>query len=56
MKTVDKTSAYYARLMKKLDEQESTIEQTQTAIDDATAARDAKRAELEAYLNGLNVG
>lgn len=55
LKTVDKTSAYYGRLMKKLDEQETQIDALQAQVKDATAARDAKRAELAAYLNGLNI-
>ncbi len=56
MKTVDKNTPYYARLMKKLDEQETSIEGFQTKVSDLTAARDAKRGELEAYLKDLNVG
>ena len=55
MKTVDKGSAYYTRLMNKLDEQENTIEKTQGKVADLTASRDAKRGEVEAYLNGLSV-
>lgn len=56
MKTVDKGSAYYTRLMKKLDEQESTIEKTRATIDDLTTQRDAKRKEFEAYVSSLSVG
>lgn len=56
MKTVDKNTPYYARLMKKLDEQESSIEGLQTKVKDLTTARDAKRTELETYLKGLNAG
>lgn len=56
MKTVDKNTPYYARLMKKLDEQESQIEGFQTKVKDLTGARDQKRGELEAYLKDLSVG
>jgi hypothetical protein len=56
MKTVDKNTPYYARLMKKLDEQESSIEGFQTKVKDLTTARDQKRGELEAYLKDLSVG
>ena len=56
LKTVDKASAYYTRLMKKLDEQETAIDGLQTQLKDATNARDNKRAEFEAYFSGLNVG
>lgn len=56
MKTVDRNTPYYARLMKKLDEQESSIEGFQAKVKELTAARDQKRGELEAYLKDLNVG
>lgn len=56
MRTVDKNTPYYARLMKKLDEQESSIEGYQKKQLDLTEARDAKRAELEAFLKDLSVG
>lgn len=55
LKTVDKASAYYGRLMKKLDEQETEIDALQTKLKETTKARDAKRAELEDYLNTLSV-
>lgn len=56
MKTVDKNTPYYSRLMKKLDEQESQIEGFQTKVKELTDSRDQKRGELEAYLKDLSVG
>lgn len=56
MRTVDKGSAYYGRLMTKLDAQESTIEKTQTKVGELTEARDGKRKELEDYLDTLTIG
>jgi hypothetical protein len=55
MKTVDSKTAYYTRLMAKLDAQESTIEKAQTKAGELTEARDAKKKELEDYLNTLTI-
>jgi hypothetical protein len=55
MKTIDKASDYYGRLMKKLNDQESQIEGLQTKVSELTESRDTKRTELETYLNDLNV-
>lgn len=55
MQTVDSKSAYYGRLMAKLDAQESTIEKAQSKVGDLTESRDAKRKELEDYLNTLTI-
>jgi hypothetical protein len=56
MRTVDKASQYYTRLMTKLNDQETQIEKTQTDIDALQKTLDGQRKELEAYLQDLNVG
>ena len=56
MKTVASTTAYYARLLAKLNEQESTIERLQREREELAARRDGQRRELEEYLSNLVVG
>ncbi|MBC7783852.1 MAG: DUF4139 domain-containing protein [Burkholderiales bacterium] len=56
MKTVDKASPYYNRLLGKLNDQESQIEKMQTETDALRTQRDAARKSYEEYLNGLSVG
>jgi chromosome segregation ATPase len=56
MRTVDRNSPYYNRLMTKLNEQESAIETLQTQIDKDTESMEKARVELETYLAGLTVG
>jgi small nuclear ribonucleoprotein (snRNP)-like protein len=56
MRTVDKASQYYTRLMTKLNDQETQIEKTQNDIDALQKTLDGQRKELEAYLQDLNVG
>jgi hypothetical protein len=56
MQTVDRNSAYYNRLMTKLNEQESKIETLQTQIDKDTESLEKTRTELETYLSSLDVG
>jgi hypothetical protein len=58
MKTVasNARSEYYTRLLKKLDEQESTIEKLQTEIEGLQEKMRQQQKELEEYLAGLNVG
>jgi hypothetical protein len=55
MKTVDKASDLYGRYVKKLGEQESRLEQISSQHDQAQQEMERLRAELEAYLRGLNV-
>jgi len=55
MRTVAPNSQYYDRLLSKLNEQESTIEKVQGERKDLMAKRDAARAELQRYLETLNV-
>ena len=56
MKIVSSNTAYHARLLAKLNEQESTIEKYQRERDELTVRRDGQRHELEAYLANLVVG
>lgn len=56
MKTVAASTQYYERLLAKLNEQESSIENLQKGRDTLTAKRDAQRKELEEYLSNLVVG
>jgi hypothetical protein len=55
LNTITRSGQYYTRLMTKLDDQETTIEKTRTAIDDLAKKRDSQQKQLEAYLTGLNV-
>ena len=56
MKTVAQTTEYYQRLLGKLNEQESSIENLQKERDDLTEKRDGLRKQLEDYVNGLTLG
>ena len=56
MKTVSQTAPYYQRLLSKLNEQESSIEDLQKERDDLTVKRDGLRQQLEDYVNGLTLG
>jgi len=56
MRTVGQQTAYYTRLLTKLNEQESSIEKLQGERDLLIKKRDAQRKELEEYVGGLNVG
>jgi hypothetical protein len=55
LNTIQKSGQYYTRLMTKLDDQETTIEKTRSAVEDLTKKRDSQRKELEAYLGNLTV-
>ena len=56
MKTVAQNSDYYNRLLKKLDEQETTLEKLQGEVQGLQKEADQQRKGLEDYLNGLSVG
>jgi hypothetical protein len=56
MKTVSESSEYYTRLLKKLDEQETTIETLQKEGSALQRKAEESRQALEAYLRDLNVG
>ena len=56
MKTVAQNTDYYNRLLKKLDEQETAIENLQKESAGFQEKVDVQRKALEDYLAGLNVG
>jgi hypothetical protein len=56
MKTVASNSEYYTRLIKKLDEQETTIETLQKEVAGFQKQAAERKEELEAYVRDLNVG
>ena len=56
MKTVAQNTEYYKRLLKKLDEQESTIEGLQKEAAGLETQAETQRTALEDYVNGLSVG
>jgi hypothetical protein len=56
MKTVAQNTDYYARLLKKLDEQESMIEALQKEIFGLQKEEGIQRKALQDYINGLNIG
>jgi len=55
MKTVSNNSEYYNRLLSKLNDQESQIEQIQKEIEKLTGQMESKRQELEQYLSDLTI-
>jgi hypothetical protein len=50
LKTIDRNSDYATRLIKKLDDQETTIEKLQGEIEDLTKKQNTQRQDLETYL------
>jgi septal ring factor EnvC (AmiA/AmiB activator) len=50
------STPYYARLLAKLNDQESSIERLQRERDDLIARRDAARKQLDDYLANLQIG
>ena len=56
IKTVDKSSSYATRLLKKLDDQESQLEKLRSETDALHAKLDEQNRALADYLNNLNVG
>ena len=56
MRTVDRTTQYYTRLLTKLNEQETSIEQLQRERTSLQTRRDTARQALEDYLGTLTVG
>ncbi len=54
MRAVQETSKYYTRLTTKLNDQETEIEKTQTAVDDLQKQLDSQRADFENYVQNLN--
>ncbi len=56
MNAVDRASKYYQRLLAKLNDQESTIEQLQKERADLMTQRDAAQKALDEFVAGLTVG
>ena len=56
MRAVAPSSDYYNRLLKKLDEQETTIDKLQKENAELLKNREKQQAELESSINELNVG
>jgi len=55
LKTVDRNSEYATRLLKKLNDQETSIEKLQTEADSLQKQLEKQRAEFEAFLQGTSV-
>jgi hypothetical protein len=55
MKTVAPSTPYYARLLAKLNDQESAIEKLQRDREELITRRDAQRHDLDDYLTNLEV-
>jgi len=55
MRTVDKTSQYYQRLLTKLNEQETQLEKFNDESDKLRTQLETARVDLEKFLNGLDV-
>lgn len=55
IKTVERTSAYATRLLKKLDDQESQLEKLRAETDGLRTKLESQQAALAEYLNGLSV-
>ncbi len=56
LRTVDKNTPIYSRLLQKLDDQETQLEKLRGEEDDLTTKAAAAQKELEDYLGGLTVG
>ena len=56
MRTVDKNTDYYNRLLKKLNDQETQLETIRIQISELEDQRDALRKSFEAELAGLDIG
>jgi len=56
MKTVSQTTDYYARLVKKLDEQETQIESMQKEIENLQKNLETQRKDLETKIGLLTIG
>jgi hypothetical protein len=55
MRTVGRGNAYYDRLLKKLDDQEDTLETLQKEKADLQTTRDQQQKDLENYVGNLNM-
>ena len=55
LKSVDRTTSYATRLLKKLDDQESQIDKLRNETESLHAKLDGQTRDLQTYLNNLNV-
>jgi len=55
LKTVSRTGEYGARILKKLDDQETAIERLQGEIDGLSKTADEQRKDLERFVQEANV-
>ena len=55
LKTVDRNSDYGTRLLKKLNDQETTLEKLQGEIKELTQTYDKQRKDLEEYLQNTTI-
>ncbi len=55
LKSVDRTTSYATRLLKKLDDQESQIDKLRNETESLRTKLDGQNRDLQNYLNGLNV-
>ena len=55
LKSVDRTTSYSARLLKKLDDQESQLDKLRNEADGLHTRLDGQNRDLQNYLDGLNV-
>jgi len=55
LKTVDRSSDYATRLLKKLNDQETSIEKLQTQMDSLQKQLETQRKDFEAYLQNTSV-
>ena len=55
LKSVDRTTSYSARLLKKLDDQESQLDKLRNETDTLHTKLDGQNRDLQNYLNGLSV-
>jgi ABC-type transporter Mla subunit MlaD len=56
LRTVDRTTEIYSRLLKKLDDQETQLEKLRGEEDELTGQIAAVQKQLEDYLSNLDVG
>ncbi len=55
LKSVDRTTSYASRLLKKLDDQESQIDKLRNETESLRTKLDGQNRDLQNYLGGLNV-
>ena len=55
LKSVDRTTSYATRLLKKLDDQESQLDKLRNETEALRTKLDGQNRDLQNYLNGLNV-